>query len=47
MAGDGQVTLGQEVLKGLRQEAAPLYNDKIIAGIRRFHRRRLRAVRAF
>ena len=32
MAGDGQVTLGQEVLKGTARKLRRLYNDKIIAG---------------
>jgi ATP-dependent HslUV protease subunit HslV len=32
MAGDGQVTLGQEVLKGDARKVRRLYNDKIIAG---------------
>src|SRR5512138_87496 len=32
MAGDGQVTLGQEVLKGSARKLRRLYNDKIIAG---------------
>jgi ATP-dependent HslUV protease subunit HslV len=32
MAGDGQVTLGQEVLKGSARKVRRLYNDKIIAG---------------
>lgn len=32
MAGDGQVTLGQEVLKGSARKVRRLYNDKILAG---------------
>jgi len=32
MAGDGQVTLGQEVLKATAKKLRRLYNDKIIAG---------------
>lgn len=32
MAGDGQVTLGQEVLKGSAKKLRRLYNDKILAG---------------
>ena len=32
MAGDGQVTLGSEVLKGGAKKLRRLYNDKIIAG---------------
>jgi ATP-dependent HslUV protease subunit HslV len=32
MAGDGQVTLGSEVLKGTAKKLRRLYNDKIIAG---------------
>ena len=32
MAGDGQVTLGQEVLKGTARKLRRLYNDKVIAG---------------
>jgi ATP-dependent HslUV protease, peptidase subunit HslV len=32
MAGDGQVTLGNEVLKGSARKVRRLYNDKIIAG---------------
>ncbi len=32
MAGDGQVTLGQEVLKGTAKKLRRLYNDKILAG---------------
>ncbi len=44
MAGDGQVTLGQEVLKSSARKLRRLYNDKIFAGIRRLDRRRLRAV---
>ena len=32
MAGDGQVTLGQEVLKGTARKLRRLYNDKILAG---------------
>ncbi len=32
MAGDGQVTLGAEVLKGTAKKLRRLYNDKIIAG---------------
>jgi len=32
MAGDGQVTLGQEVLKANAKKLRRLYNDKILAG---------------
>jgi ATP-dependent HslUV protease subunit HslV len=32
MAGDGQVTLGQEVLKSSARKLRCLYNDKILAG---------------
>src|SRR3982074_2138217 len=32
IAGDGQVTLGQEVLKSSAKKLRRLYNDKIIAG---------------
>jgi ATP-dependent HslUV protease subunit HslV len=32
MAGDGQVTLGSEVLKGSARKLRRLYNDKILAG---------------
>jgi len=32
MAGDGQVTLGQEVLKGTAKKLRRLYNDKVLAG---------------
>src|SRR5213082_2234660 len=32
MAGDGQVTLGSEVLKSSARKLRPLYNDKILAG---------------
>lgn len=32
MAGDGQVTLGHEVLKGTAHKLRRLYNDKILAG---------------
>jgi ATP-dependent HslUV protease, peptidase subunit HslV len=32
MAGDGQVTLGQEVLKASARKIRRLYNDKILAG---------------
>src|SRR3954466_3314445 len=32
MAGDGQVTLGHEVLKGSAKKLRRLYNDKIVAG---------------
>jgi ATP-dependent HslUV protease, peptidase subunit HslV len=32
MAGDGQVTLGQEVLKATAKKLRRLYNDKILAG---------------
>ncbi len=32
MAGDGQVTLGQEVLKGTAKKLRRLYNNKILAG---------------
>src|SRR5258707_7486629 len=32
MAGDGQVTLGQEVLKGTAKKLRRLYNSKMLAG---------------
>jgi ATP-dependent HslUV protease subunit HslV len=32
MAGDGQVTLGQEVLKGTAKKLRRLYNSKVLAG---------------
>lgn len=32
MAGDGQVTLGQEVLKASARKLRRLYNDKVVAG---------------
>ncbi len=32
MAGDGQVTLGQEVLKGSAKKLRRLYNSKVLAG---------------
>ncbi|MGD0014869.1 MAG: HslU--HslV peptidase proteolytic subunit, partial [Bryobacteraceae bacterium] len=32
MAGDGQVTLGQEVLKGTAKKIRRLYNDRVLAG---------------
>src|ERR1017187_9554611 len=32
MAGDGQVTLGHEVLKGTAKKLRRLYNDKVVAG---------------
>jgi ATP-dependent HslUV protease subunit HslV len=32
MAGDGQVTLGSEVIKGTARKLRRLYNDKIVAG---------------
>src|SRR5436309_6037970 len=32
MAGDGQVTLGSEVLKSTARKVRRLYNDKIVAG---------------
>jgi|SRR5579871_3103746 len=32
MAGDGQVTLGQEVLKGSAKKLRRLYNGKVVAG---------------
>jgi ATP-dependent HslUV protease subunit HslV len=32
MAGDGQVTLGQEVLKASARKLRRLYNDKVLAG---------------
>jgi len=32
MAGDGQVTLGQEILKSSAKKLRRLYNDKILAG---------------
>src|SRR6201992_230040 len=32
MAGDGQVTLGQEVLKASAKKLRRLYNEKILAG---------------
>ena len=32
MAGDGQVTLGNEVIKASARKVRRLYNDKIVAG---------------
>jgi ATP-dependent HslUV protease subunit HslV len=32
MAGDGQVTLGHEVIKGTARKLRRLYNDKVVAG---------------
>src|SRR6201997_2582543 len=32
MAGDGQVTLGHEVIKGSAKKLRRLYNDKVLAG---------------
>jgi ATP-dependent HslUV protease, peptidase subunit HslV len=32
MAGDGQVTLGQEILKSTARKLRRLYNDKVLAG---------------
>ena len=32
MAGDGQVTFGQEVLKASAKKLRRLYNNKVIAG---------------
>src|SRR6059036_492336 len=32
MAGDGQVTLGQEVVKASAKKLRRLYNDKVLAG---------------
>src|ERR1017187_650018 len=32
LAGDGQVTLGQEVIKSTGRKLRRLYNDKIVAG---------------
>jgi ATP-dependent HslUV protease subunit HslV len=32
MAGDGQVTLGHEVIKGTARKLRRLYNDKVLAG---------------
>ncbi len=32
MAGDGQVTLGSEVIKGTAKKLRRLYNDKVLAG---------------
>jgi ATP-dependent HslUV protease subunit HslV len=32
MAGDGQVTIGQEVLKASARKLRRLYNDKVVAG---------------
>ena len=32
MAGDGQVTLGQEIIKSTARKLRRLYNDKIVAG---------------
>ena len=46
MAGDGQVTMGAGSVKGSAKKLRRLYNDKILGGIRRLHRRRLRAVLA-
>ena len=43
MAGDGQVTFGQEVLKATAQQAAPALQRQDPGRLRRLHRRRLRA----
>jgi len=45
MAGDGQVTLGSEVLKASAKKLRRLYNGKILADSRR-HSGRLRFVHA-
>jgi ATP-dependent HslUV protease subunit HslV len=45
LAGDGQVTLGSEVLKASAKKLRRLYGGKIVAWIRRRHRGRLRPVR--
>ena len=46
MAGDGQVTFGQTVVKQSARKIRRLYNDRILAGFRRLGRRLVRAVRA-
>ena len=44
MAGDGQVTLGHEVLKGSAKKVAPAVQRKDSGRFRRFHGRRLRSL---
>ncbi len=44
MAGDGQVTLGQEVLKASAKKLRRLYKDRVVAGFRRIDRGRILAV---
>ena len=46
MGGDGQVTLGNTVMKGNARKVRRLYNDKVLARLRRRHGRCLHAVRA-
>ena len=46
LGGDGQVTLGNTVMKGNARKVRRLYDGKVLAGLRRRHRRRLHAVRA-
>ena len=46
LAGDGQVTLGNTVVKQGARKIRRLYNDSILAGFRRVGRRFVRAVRA-
>ena len=38
LAGDGQVTFGQTVVKGSARKIRRLYNDRILAGLRRARR---------
>ena len=37
MASDGQVTMGQQVMKHTARKIRRLFNDKVLAGFRRFH----------
>ena len=46
IAGDGQVTLGQTIIKGNAKKVRSVGNGNVIARLRRRHRRRLHPVRA-
>ena len=46
IGGDGQVTLGNTVMKGNARKVRRLHDGKVIAGFRGRHGRRLHAVRA-
>ena len=46
LAGDGQVTFGQTVVKQSARKIRRLYNDRILAGLRRLGGRFVRALRA-